>query len=168
MSAKQSEFSFFILCFAVKLQQYYLICLMKITLAFELKKCTSEVPAPFNLISMARLSKQADTSLDYLGFIKNNVTQCPSLAFLLAWFTCTRRERQMHLLGKKNLFEHNIQGFFQFSTFRQWSCLVIPESRRYTNEFPCFWQLLPLNDGDSKYCRHCAWISHELQDCASR
>lgn len=47
---------------------------MKITLAFELKKCTSEVPAPFSLISMARLSKQADTSVDYLGFIKNNVT----------------------------------------------------------------------------------------------
>lgn len=114
MSAKQSEFSFFILCFAVKLQQYYLICLMKIILAFELKKCTSEVPAPFSLISMARLSKQADTSLDYLGFIKNNVTQCPSLAFLLAWFTCTRRECQMHLLGKK-IFLNTIYRVFSNS-----------------------------------------------------
>lgn len=83
---------------------------MKITLAFELKKCTSEVPAPFSLISMARLSKQADTSVDYLGFIKNNVTV--SFPCFSSGLVYLHKEGASDASArKKNLFEHNIQGF---------------------------------------------------------
>lgn len=80
----------------------------------KIEECISGVTAPFRLISMARLPA-TPVFLILLGFIKNNVTQCSSLAFHLAWLTCTMRECQMHLLGKKNLFEHNVQGFFSNS-----------------------------------------------------
>lgn len=118
VSAKQSEFFFFILCIGVKLQQYYLICVME-----NLRSIISEMPPLFRLISMARLSNYTNTFVDYF---KIHQEQCYTVFF--PWFSSGLVHLQKEGVldasarGKKNLFEHNIQGFFQVSTFRQWSC----------------------------------------------
>lgn len=118
MSAKQSEFSVFILCIAVKLQQYYLICAMKIILVSELEKRISEVLCLFRLISMARLSNCTNIFVDSS---KVHQEQCYTVFFPCFSFGLVHLQKEgvsdASAREKKYLFEHNVQGFFPILSF---------------------------------------------------